>query len=97
MDIKDLVSYIENRLDGGLEKIDVSCAVDEFATGNVDVIKTKETYVVATEQEADEIINYRRQIDGFEAASKKYKAGKMNKAGEVVKPETWTVVIKLNH
>ena len=50
-----------------------------------------------TLKEADEIINDRRQIDGFEAASKKFKAGKMNKAGEVVKPDTWTVVIKLNH
>ena len=34
---------------------------------------------------------------GFASAVKAFKAGKMNKAGEVVRPETWQVTIKLNH
>ena len=38
-----------------------------------------------------------RRNPNFLGVEKKYKAGKMNKAGDVVKPETWTVVAKIGH
>lgn len=92
---RELVDYINNRTAEGLTKIDVSIAADEFSTGDMYVLKTKETYVFDTEEEADNLINDRRQNAGFAAASKKFKAGKMNKNGEVVRPDSWIVVITL--
>lgn len=61
------------------------------------VVKTKETYVFEDESEADDRINLTRSNPGFAGVDKKYKAAKINKNGEVTRPETWTVVAKLNH
>ena len=87
--INDYVAGKQN-----LTKIDVVSEVDEYNTGFY-VTKTKETYVYGSEDEADAKINEVRQEPTFVGAEKKFKAGKMNKAGEVTKPETWTVVVKL--
>ena len=90
--INDYVAGKQN-----LTKIEVvSSEVDECSTGFY-VIKTKETYVFGSEDEADAKINEARQSSSFESAKKTYKAGKMNRAGEVVKPETYTVVIVLKY
>lgn len=61
------------------------------------VTKTKETYVFEDEADADDRINLARNNPGFAGCDKKYKAAKINKSGEITRPETWTVVIKLNH
>ena len=93
MRLSDVNQYVVNK--ANLTKIEVAVETDEYAT-DFYVTKTKETYVFGSEDEADAKINEVRQDSTFVGAEKKYKAGKMNKAGEVTKPETWTVVVKLS-
>lgn len=93
MKLTELNNYVEN-LDN-LTKIEATVELNEF--GNFYVMKTKETYVYEDEDLADNKVDYARQHSGFAGVEKKFKQGKMNKAGEIVKPETWTVVVKLNH
>lgn len=88
----DIINYIDE-LDN-LTKIDISIERDEC--DNLYVVKTKETFTFEEEQQADEKVDSVRKDIGFAGVEKKYKAGKMNKAGEVVRPETWVVVAKLN-
>ena len=90
-DIKDYVDSLEN-----LRKIEFTVEDDEEMSGGFYVVKTKETYVFEDEADADVKVDAARRDPGFAGEEKKYKAGKMNKAGDVVRPETWTVVVKLN-
>lgn len=90
-DIKEYIDSLNN-----LRKIEITIEDDEDMSGNFYVVKTKETYVYEDESEADAKVDSVRRDLGFAGVEKKYKAGKMNKAGEQVKPETWTVVAKLN-
>lgn len=90
-EIKDYVDSLEN-----LRKIEFTIEDDEEMSGGFYVVKTKETYVFEDEADADRKVDSVRQDPGFAGVEKKYKAGKMNKAGDTVKPETWTVIVKLN-
>ena len=92
MKLSEINSYVETKTN--LTKIEVTTEVDEYATGFY-VVKTKETYVFEDEHDADVKVDAVRQDLGFAGVEKKYKAGKMNKAGEVIRPETWVVVAKL--
>ena len=89
--IKDYIDGLSN-----LRKIEVTIEDDEEMSGNFYVTKTKETYVYEDEGDADAKVDAARQDIGFAGVEKKYKQGKMNKAGEVVRPEAYTVVVKLN-
>lgn len=93
MNYKDITSYIDEKSQEGLTKIDISL-VNE---GYFSVIKTKETYTVYDEEEADKLIDDKRTFEGFAGVDKKFKAGKRNKSGEEVSPDTWVVVVKINH
>ena len=99
MKLQELQNYIENKNKEGLTKIEVSMEVEQELTADTYwVTKTKETYVYGTEDEADAKIDDVRQLDGFAAAEKKFKAGKVSKkTGEEISPDTWTVVVKLTH
>ena len=92
MKYTDIINYI-NELDN-LTKIDISIERDEC--DNLYVVKTKETFTFKEEEQADEKVDLVRKNIGFAGVDKKYKQGKMNKAGEQVKPETWVVVAKIN-
>lgn len=94
MRIEDIKEYMNAR--PALTKMEVVAELDEFNNG-FNVTKTKETYVFEDESEADKMVDDVRRNPGFLGVDKKYKAGKMNKAGDVVKPETWTVVAKIGH
>lgn len=89
-------SEIEAYIDSlpNLTKIDLTVEVDEY--GRYFVSKTKETYVYGTEDEADAKVDEVRLNPGFAGVDRKFKAGKVNKAGEQVRPDAWTVVTKLN-
>ena len=89
-DIKDYIDGLEN-----LRKIEFTIEDNEEMSGSFYVVKTKETYVYEDEADADAKVDAARRDPGFAGVEKKYKQGKMNKAGEVVRPETWTVVVKL--
>ena len=89
--IKDYIDGLSN-----LRKIEVTIEDDEEMSGNFYATKTKETYVFEDESSADEKVDAARRDLGFAGVEKKYKQGKMNKAGEIVRPETYTVVVKLN-
>lgn len=94
MRIEDIKEYVDAR--PALTKIEVTSEIDEFNNGFV-VTKTKETYVFEDESDADKMVDELRLNPNFLGVDKKYKAGKMNKAGDIVKPETRTVVGKLAH
>ena len=91
-DLKDYVDNLEN-----LSKIEVVIEDSEDMCGNFYIVKTKETFVYDNETDADAKVDAVRHNPGFAGVEKKYKQGKMNKAGEITKPETWVVVVKLNH
>lgn len=93
MRLEDLSGYV-SQLDN-LTKFEVKTEDDTM--GHLVVTETKETYVYEDEQDADNKINDARQNPLFASATKKFKQGKINKSGEIVRPETWTVVIKLGH
>lgn len=93
MRLEDLSGYVAER--DNLSKFEIKAEDD--TCGHMTIVETKETYVYEDEQEADDKINEARQDTLFIAATKKYKQGKVNKSGEIVRPETWTVVIKLGH
>ena len=92
MKYNDIINYIDG-LDN-LTKIDFSIEKDEY--GDYFVSKTKETFTYDDEEEADRKVNEARQCIGFAGVDKKFKQGKVNRAGEVVRPDTWTVVVKIN-
>ncbi len=94
MYLEELVQYRQS-LDMYLTKMSVDTEVDE--AGHTIVVCTKETYVYEDEDDADKKINEARQDAGFLEAKKKFKQGKVNKNGEITRPDTFTVVIKLNH
>lgn len=89
--IKEYIDSLQN-----LRKIEFTIEDDEDMSGSFYVTKTKETYIYEDESDADAKVDAVRRDVGFAGVEKKYKAGKMNKAGEVTKPETWVVVAKLN-
>lgn len=90
----DLAEYVDG-LDTFLSKFEVKSEMNE--AGKLMVTETKETYVYDDEDDADKKINEARQDIGFLEAKKKFKQGKVNKNGEITRPDTWTVVIKLSH
>ena len=94
MRIEDIKEYVDAR--PALTKIEVTTELSADVTYFI-VTKTKETYVFEDESEADRMVDDVRRNPGFLGVDKKYKAGKMNKAGDVVKPETRTVVAKIGH
>ena len=61
------------------------------------VTKTKEIYHLGGEKEADGLIDEARQDPSFVGCDKKFKAGKVNKQGEQLKPDVWIVTIKFSH
>ena len=93
MRLEDLSGYVA-QLDN-LTKFEVK--TEDDTVGHLVVTETKETYVYENEEDADSKINDARQNPLFASATKKFKQGKINKSGEIVRPETWTVVIKLGH
>ena len=94
MRIEDIKEYVDAR--PALTKIEVTTELGADVTYFM-VTKTKETYVFEDEMDADKMVDEIRRNPNFLGVEKKYKAGKMNKGGDVVKPETWTVVGKLAH
>lgn len=94
MTINDIVDYVARK--SNLTKCDFITELSEDES-TFYVIKTKETYVFEDEGDANDLVDQLRQDLQFIGVEKKYKAGKMNKAGEEVTPETWTVVAKMAH
>ena len=93
MNLQTFYEYVQEQKENGLIKFDATTEIDEY--GNFNVVKSKCTYSVETETEADALINDFRKQDEFVGCDKKYKQGKMNKAGEVVRPDQYLVVIKV--
>lgn len=93
MRLEDLPGYVAEL--SNLTKFEVK--TEDDTVGHLVVTETKETYVFDDEGDADEKINASIANPACLAHTKKYKQGKINKAGEIVRPETWTVVIKLGH
>ena len=88
MRIEDIKEYVDAR--PALTKIEVTTELGADVTYFM-VTKTKETYVFEDEMDADKMVDEIRRNPNFLGVEKKYKAG------DVVKPETWTVVGKLAH
>ena len=88
--------YITAAREAGMIKIEPVIDQSEIDPSTFVVSKTKETYVFSSEEDANELINNAHQLDTFAAAAKTFKAGKKNKAGEEIAPDTWKVVLKFN-
>ena len=93
MRLEDLPGYVAEL--SNLTKFEVK--TEDDTVGHLVVTETKETFVFDDEGDADEKIKEATANPQCLAHTKKYKQGKVNKAGEIVRPETWTVVIKLGH
>lgn len=93
MRLEDLPGYVAEL--SNLTKFEVK--TEDDTVGHLVVTETKETFVFDDEDEADEKINSAISNPLCLAHTKKFKQGKVNKNGEIVRPETWTVVIKLGH
>ena len=94
MVISQIEKYISDRPE--LTKLEITTELNSELV-SFEVTKTKETYVFEDELSADAKVDELRQTLGFIGVEKKYKAGKVNKQGEVTKPETWVVVAKIAH
>lgn len=95
MTINDVALFAKSEKENGLTKFEPSTEINE--NGEFIVTKIKATYCVDTEEEADALINDARIDNCFAGCDKKFKQGKMNKAGEVTRPDVWTVVIKMKY
>lgn len=95
MILSDVERYVEQREKEGLTKIEFTLEHTETISG-FDVTKTKETYTFYGEDEADAKVDEIRQDPKFAGVDKKFKQGKANKAGEITRPDTYTVVGKFN-
>lgn len=99
MRLEELQIYVAEREKEGLTKIEVTLELEQETSADVYwVTKTKETFVYGDEDDADMKIDAARQSPGFAGCEKKFKAGKISKkTGEELTPDTYTVVVKLNH
>ena len=93
MRLEELLDYVKE-LGNSLTKIEVKIAAQD---GAYFVDETKETFVYEDEEDADEKVDEARQNKGFKGVDKKDKEAKYNKDGEMTKPESHTVVVKLRH
>lgn len=93
MRLEDLSGYV-----AGLDNlVKFETKSEDDTMGHLIITETKETYVYEDEAEADEKIKGATANPLCLAHTKKYKQGKIGKNGDVIRPETWTVVIKLGH
>lgn len=93
MKVSEVQNYIDNA--ENLRKMDLKTEYSDD-DGNFYVVETKETYEFADEVDADRKIDEMHQDPGFKAAEKKFKAGKVNKAGEVLREDVYLAIIKIN-
>lgn len=96
MTLEGLNEYVKELRSKGLTKIDVSVEVDPDDEDNIFVVKTKETYTVEDESSADTLIEEAGQLATCVGHDKKFKQGKVNKQGEVTRPDCYIVVLKHN-
>ena len=95
MKLQELLDYVNDEDRAELVKIEPAIELGE--DGEFYITKTKETYEFFTETAADMKISTVRGDKGFAGCSKDFKKGKVKKNGEVTKPDTYKVVVKLNH
>lgn len=96
MTLEGLNEYVKDLRAKGLTKIDASVEVDPDDEDNIFVVKTKETYTLESEADADQLIEEAGQSATCVGHDKKFKQGKVNKQGEVTRPDCYIVVIKHN-
>lgn len=98
MRLEDLLTYIQEKNQEGLTKMEITIELDENSTDSYYVTKTKETFIYGDEEEQNRKIDEVRQDEGFAGVDKKFKAGKISKkSGEQLTPDTYTVVAKILH
>ena len=80
-----------------LKKIEITIEDDEEMSGSFYVTKTKETYSYDSESKSDAKVDEVKDNPGFTGVDKKFKAGKVNKAGEIVRADEYQVIAKIAH
>lgn len=96
MTVNDLNKYIADCTSKGMVKIDLTVDTLSGDSDNQYVIKTKETYHVLTEGEADQLIEDATQDRACAGHTKKFKQGKADKNGNMTRPDMYIVEIKYN-
>ena len=94
MRIEDIKEYVDAR--PALTKIEVVTELGADVTYFL-VTKTKETYVFEDESDADKMVDEIRRDPQFIGVEKKFKKGKVNKAGTVLEGDRCIVIDKLAH
>lgn len=92
MRLEDLLTYITDENHSELTKGTVEFELGE--DGTFYITKTKETFTFYDEADADHKITVCRTEPVFAGCDKTFKAGKVNKNGEVTREDEWKVVIK---
>ena len=92
MEIKEMSALLDNKIqENGLTKGSIDFEVQD---GKVYFTKMKSVCVLEDEDAADELVDAVRQNQNFISVEKKYKQGKANKQGEIVRPDIWSVTAK---
>lgn len=95
VDLNKLEQLVLNEQNEGLIKITPTYEMNiEDDNACVEMFNSKlvTTYMLMSENDADELINQYRLTKSFESASKKYVKPKIKK-GEIVKDEYWLVTL----
>jgi len=96
MTVNDLNKYITDCTTKGMVKINLDVDTSSQDSDNLYVVRTKETYNVLTEGEADKLIEDATQDRNCVGHTKKFKQGKADKNGNMARPDMYIVEIKYN-
>ena len=92
MEIKEMAVVLDNKIqENGLTKGSIDFEVQD---GKVLFTKMKSVCVLEDEDSADELVDAVRQNQNFISVEKKFKQGKVNKQGDPVRPDIWSVTAK---
>ena len=95
MKLDELQNYRSDRRNSGLTKLSAEFTVSD-ADSNVYITKTKETYELESEGDADKLIEEATHDNSCVGHDKKFKQGKVNKQGDEIRPDRFIVTIKYN-
>lgn len=97
MKLDDLIVYVKQAQADGLVKATIEIDSTGDYAGVFYVTKTKETYSYDSEDKSDAKVDEVKDNPGFTGVDKKFKPGKTNKAGEIVRADEYQVIAKIEH
>lgn len=93
MKLDEINDYYKKHSEEGLCEMTIGMKSDPDDVDYVYVTKIKEVYQLESEGDADRLINEAIQDPTCVGHNKKFKQGKVNKQGEVVRPDYYYVTL----